>query len=116
MPQTGTAPRELEFEKQLLQVELTESRARADSLEESLYLSEERRLDGCEERLCLARRLSAAQGRVREEVMLCERSPGSLEHTLQALSGNRPLPGSVASSPSPGRTRVAGWMASWSTS
>jgi len=110
--------RELEFEYQLLGFELAESQHRADSLEESLYLSEERRLDGQDERLVLARRLSAAQERVRElEVMLCERgSPLSLDQTLQALLGNKPLTGPVATSPSPGRKQVEGWMASWSMS
>ncbi len=108
--------RELEFEYQLLGFELAESQHRADSLEEQLYLSEERRLDDSEELTRLGRRLQAAQERVRElETMLCERSPGHpvcLDQTLANLLGDKLLTGSSASPL--GRTQVDGWMASFS--
>ncbi len=105
--------RELEFENELLALELTESGTRADSLEENLYLSEERRLDEQDERVRLGRRLAAAQERVRElEAMQCDPTPISLEQLL----GSKPRVGSPVSSASVGRTQVEGWMASWSMS
>lgn len=108
---------ELEFEKQLLGLELTRSQSRADSLEEQLYLSEERRFDEQEERERLGRRLVAAQERVRElEVMLCERSPVRLDLTLAHLLKNKVSTGSVASPARPGRAQVERWMATWSGS